>query len=51
MSMPQNNARELADLFYEKLTRSMAKRSGNIIAAPKNTSLPWWATLREDNEK
>ncbi len=51
LQMPQNNARELADLFYEKLTRSMAKRSGNIIAAPKNTSLPWWATLREDNEK
>tara|TARA_Y100001980_G_scaffold46348_1_gene30378 strand:- start:14679 stop:15425 length:747 start_codon:yes stop_codon:yes gene_type:complete len=49
LQMPQNNARELADLFYEKLTRSMAKRSGNIIAAPKNTTLPWWATLRKDD--
>lgn len=51
LQMPQNNARELADIFYEKLTRSMAKRSGNIIAAPKNTSLPWWATLRKSEKK
>ena len=49
--MPQNNARELADLFYEKLTRSMAKRSGNIIAAPENTTLPWWATLKKNYDK
>jgi ArsR family transcriptional regulator len=51
LQMPQNNARELADLFYEKLTRSMAKRSGNIIAAPENTTLPWWATLKKNYDK
>ena len=48
--MLQNNARELADIFYEKLTRSMAKRSGNIIAAPK-ILLFLVATLRENIEK
>ncbi len=51
LQMPTNNARELADVFYEKLTRSMAKKSGNIIAAPKNTKLPWWATLNENYNK
>ena len=51
LQMPQNNARELADIFYEKLTRSMAKKSGNIIAAPKNTPLPWWAMLRKNVNK
>jgi len=51
LQMPQNNARELADVFYEKLTRSMAKKSGNIIAAPKSTNLPWWATLKENYNK
>ena len=51
LQMPQNNARELADIFYEKLTRSMSKRSGNIIAAPKNTPLPWWATLKKNIDK
>lgn len=50
LQMPENNAKELADIFYEKLTRSMAKKSGNIIAAPKNTSLPWWATLRKEDD-
>jgi hypothetical protein len=45
LRVPRATAEELTEDLLERLTRRIAQRQGNIIAAPSGTSLPWWASF------